>query len=133
MPVNHKWPVKEVMLAMRDYQRATGRKITIEYLLIEKLTDTPDQADELARLVKGVPTVVNLIPFNWVDTEQGFSRPSRERVRAFRNRLQSLSVNVTERMERGHDIAAACGQLAGQHKGRFARRVALSASTTPGY
>jgi 23S rRNA (adenine2503-C2)-methyltransferase len=129
MPVNHKWPVAEVMRAMRDYQKATGRKITIEYLLIDNLTDTPEQADELAKLIKGVPTVVNLIPFNWVDTEQGFHRPSRERVRAFRNRLQRLGVNVTERMERGHDIAAACGQLAGQHKGRFARRAAPSEST----
>ncbi len=121
MPVNHKWPVAEVMRAMREYQKATGRKITIEYLLIHELTDTPEQADALARLVLGVPSVVNLIPFNWVDTEQGFARPTRERVRAFRSRLEAQRVNVSERMERGHDIAAACGQLAGQHKGRFAK------------
>ncbi len=122
MPVNHKWPVKEVMGAMRDYQKSTGRKITIEYLLIKGITDTPDQAHELAQLVKGVPSVVNLIPFNWVDTEQGFARPERERVRAFRSILEGRGVNVTERVERGHDIAAACGQLAGQHGGRFAKR-----------
>jgi 23S rRNA (adenine2503-C2)-methyltransferase len=122
MPVNKKWPVAEVMLSMRNYQRKTGRKITIEYLLINELTDTPAQATELARLIKGVPSVVNLIPFNWVDTEQGFSRPSPDRVRAFRGTLENRGVNVTQRVERGHEIAAACGQLAGQHQGKFARR-----------
>jgi 23S rRNA (adenine2503-C2)-methyltransferase len=122
MPVNHKWPVAVVVQAMRDYSKATGRKVTFEYLLIDRVNDTVDQADALARLVKGLPSVVNLIPFNTVDTEQGFARPKRERVQAFRRRLESLGVNVTERVERGHDIAAACGQLAGRHKGRFARR-----------
>lgn len=122
MPVNHKWPVAEVMKAMRDYFLATGRKITIEYLLIKGITDTPEQAQELARLVKGVPNVVNLIPFNWVDTEQGFARPEAERVQVFRRILESKGTNVTQRVERGHEIAAACGQLAGQHKGSFAKR-----------
>ena len=122
MPVNHKWPVAVVVQAMRDYSRATGRKVTFEYLLIDGVNDTPEQADALAGLVKGVPSVVNLIPFNKVETEQGFARPKRERVQAFRRRLESHKVNVTERVERGHDIAAACGQLAGRHKGRFARR-----------
>lgn len=122
MPVNQKWSVSEVMGAMRQYQKATGRKITIEYLLIKEVTDTPEQAVALSRLVKGVPSVVNLIPFNWVDTEQGFGRPERERVRRFREELEKRGVNVTERMERGHDIAAACGQLAGEHTGKFAKR-----------
>ena len=122
MPVNQKWPVKEVVGAVRDYASATRRKVTFEYLLIDGVNDTPDQADALAALVKGLPSVVNLIPFNTVDTEQGFARPKRERVQAFRRRLESHGTNVTERVERGHDIAAACGQLAGQHTGRFARR-----------
>jgi 23S rRNA (adenine2503-C2)-methyltransferase len=122
MPVNHKWPVSVVMEAMKTYQRATGRKITIEYLLINELTDTLDQADKLADLISGAPSVVNLIPFNWVDTIQGFSRPTRERVIAFKSRLEMRGVNVTERVERGHDIAAACGQLAGAHKGKYRTR-----------
>lgn len=127
MPVNHKWPVAEVMDAMRVYQRKTGRKITIEYLLIKDVTDTPEQAHALAYLMKGLPSVVNLIPFNWVDTGEGFARPPRENVRTFRGILANKGVNVTERVERGHDIAAACGQLAGQHQGRFARRANPSA------
>lgn len=122
MPVNKKWPVAETMAAMRNYQKATGRKITIEYLLIDQVTDTPEQAAELAKLVKGMPSVVNLIPFNWVQTGQEFRRPSPERVRAFRRELEGRGVNVTQRVERGHEIAAACGQLAGQHHGRFAKR-----------
>jgi 23S rRNA (adenine2503-C2)-methyltransferase len=122
MPVNHRWPVREVVGAMRDYQRATGRKVTFEYLLIDRLNDTEDQAERLATLVKGLPCVVNLIPFNYVDTRHGYRRPERERVQAFRRVLERRGVNTTERVERGHDIAAACGQLAGQHTGRFARR-----------
>jgi 23S rRNA (adenine2503-C2)-methyltransferase len=122
MPVNNKWSVAETMRTMRDYHKATGRKITIEYLLIHELTDTPEQAAELARLLKGTPNVVNVIPFNYVDTTHGYSRPTRERVRAFKQELKRLGVNVTERVERGHEIAAACGQLAGQHLGRFAKK-----------
>lgn len=126
MPVNKKWKVAEVIDSMKRYARTTGRKITIEYLLIESLTDTLDQAAELARLIRGTPSVVNVIPFNYVQTEQGFSRPSRTRVKAFKSELKRLGVNVTERMERGHDIAAACGQLAGEHAGRMAKRRNLS-------
>ncbi len=123
MPVNHKWPVQEVVQAMYDYHAATGRKVTFEYLLIDGINDTPEQARALAKLISGVPCFVNLIPWNWVDVgQQGFKRPSKDRVRAFRGKLESLGVNVTERVERGHDIAAACGQLAGQHQGRFAQR-----------
>lgn len=126
MPVNKRWPIAEVIGAMRAYSRATGRKITIEYLLLAELTDTPTQAAELARLIKGMPIVVNVIPFNYVATEEAFKRPSRERVRAFKNELKKRGVNVTERVERGHDIAAACGQLAGEHQGKYARRATSS-------
>lgn len=122
MPVNHRWPVAEAVGAMRDYQRATRRKVTIEYLLIDQVNDSVAEADELARLLRGLPSVVNLIPFNYVDTEHGFRRPSSARIRQFRTALERHGVNVTQRVERGHDIAAACGQLAGQHQGRFARR-----------
>ena len=120
MPVNHKWPVARVMEAMRAYCKSTGRKVTFEYLLIDGVTDTPEQARALVPMLKGFPNFINLIPFNWVDTGNGFARPSRERVRTFRGILEGAGLNVTERTERGHDIAAACGQLAGQHtaKGR---------------
>jgi 23S rRNA (adenine2503-C2)-methyltransferase len=131
MPVNKKWPVEEVIQAMKAYHQATKRKITIEYLLIREVTDTPEQAAELARLIKGTPNVVNLIPFNYVDTKQGFARPGADRVRAFRAELVKRGVNVTQRVERGHDIAAACGQLAGEHEGKFARRTKPSGVLLP--
>lgn len=126
MPVNRRWPVAEIMDAMREYQQKTGRKITIEYLLIDRLNDTEDQAVALAELVKGLPSFVNLIPFNYVNTQHDYRRPDPQRVRAFRRVLEQMGVNVTQRVERGHDIAAACGQLAGQHQGRFARRTNVS-------
>lgn len=129
MPVNRRWPVAEVVGAMRAYQKKTGRKVTFEYLMIADVNDRPTDAAELARLVRGFPNVVNLIPFNHVDTEQGFRRPVSERVRAFRAGLEAHRVNVTQRVERGHDIAAACGQLAGRHPGRFARRSRASELT----
>lgn len=122
MPVNQKWGVEEVIRTMAKYQRSTGRKVTFEYLLIEGVNDTKREAQELARLIKDIPNVVNIIPWNWVDTGHGFTRPSRSNVRSFKAELERHGVNVTERMERGHDIAAACGQLAGQHQGRFAKR-----------
>lgn len=122
MPVNLRWPVAKVMAAMRRYQKATGRKITIEYLLIAGVNDSMEQAKALARLVTGVPSLVNIIPFNYVDTEHGFRRPNRDEVYAFRSQLVACGTNATVRVERGHDIAAACGQLAGAHTGRFAKR-----------
>jgi 23S rRNA (adenine2503-C2)-methyltransferase len=64
-----------------------------------------------------------------VDTGEGYARPGAERVRNFRAILESKRVNTTQRVERGHDIAAACGQLAGQHQGKFAKRQALPMAT----
>ncbi|MER3495522.1 MAG: hypothetical protein C4320_01060 [Armatimonadota bacterium] len=118
MPVNRRWPVAEAIRALREYGRKTGRKVTFEYLLIDEVNDTPEQAHALVPMLRGFPNFVNLIPWNWVDTGNGFRRPARERVRAFRRILEAGGINVTERTERGHDIAAACGQLAGQHGGR---------------
>ncbi len=126
MPVNHRWPVEEVVQSMRRYQASTGRKVAFEYLLIKGITDTDEQAKALGKLVRGMSCMVNLIPFNWVDTEQGFHRPERVQVRKFRQILEEMGTEVAERQERGHDIAAACGQLAGQHKGKFARGSNLS-------
>ncbi len=122
MPVNRKWSVGELMAASRRLVETTGRKITFEYLLIRDKTDSVQQADALASLVKGTPCLVNLIPFNAVRTEQKFRRPEPSRIRAFRERLESYGVNVTQRVERGHEIKAACGQLAGKHRGRYAKR-----------
>lgn len=126
MPVDKRYPVAELMESARYWFSETSRKVTFEYLLIDGVTDTIEQAEELARLVKGLPCLVNLIPFNFVDTGQGFRRPSGNRVNSFRRALEAKRIPVSQRMERGHDIAAACGQLKGEHEGRFGPRRKLS-------
>lgn len=127
MPVNNRWKISEVMDAMKTYFEKTKRKLTIEYLLIHEVNDRPEDARELARLMKGLCGVVNLIPFNFVDTGEGFRRPERERIKEFRSILENSGIECTQRAERGHDIDAACGQLAGRHHGKFAKRSSLSA------
>jgi 23S rRNA (adenine2503-C2)-methyltransferase len=118
MPVNKKWPVREVIDAARYFVSKTGRKITFEYLMIDGINDTVEQAHRLGTLIKGMPALVNLIPFNWVDTARGFKKPSSDRIRRFRAELERMGVTVSQRKERGQGIDAACGQLRGKHVGR---------------
>jgi 23S rRNA (adenine2503-C2)-methyltransferase len=115
MPINRKWGVDVLIQAARDYFETTKRRITFEYLLLREVNDTPDHAQQLARKLRGVPCLVNLIPFNYVSTPEGFERPEATRVRRFRAILESAGTEVTQRVERGHDIDAACGQLRGRH------------------
>jgi len=118
MPVNRKWGVESLLQAARDYFEKTKRRVTFEYLLLREVNDTPRHAEQLAKKLKGVPCLVNLIPFNYVPTPDEFQRPGAERVRRFRAILESAGVEVTQRVERGHDIDAACGQLRGKHRGK---------------
>lgn len=118
MPVNRKWGVDTLIQAARDYFEQTRRRITFEYLLLRGVNDTPEQAQQLAGKLRGVPCLVNLIPFNYVPTPDGFQRPEAERVRRFRAILNAAGIETTQRVERGHDIDAACGQLRGKHLGK---------------
>jgi 23S rRNA (adenine2503-C2)-methyltransferase len=101
--------VADIMAAARRYFTATGRRVTFEYALIDGVNDTPGLAAELARLLRGSGIHVNLIPVN--PTAGGFRRPARQRVLAFERALREAGVNVTVRIEKGSEIAAACGQL----------------------
>jgi 23S rRNA (adenine2503-C2)-methyltransferase len=118
MPVNRKWGVDALIQAARDYFEKTKRRITFEYLLLRAVNDTPEHAQQLARKLRGVPCLVNLIPFNYVPTPDRFQRPETERVRRFRAVLEAAGIETTQRVERGHDIDAACGQLRGRHLGK---------------
>jgi 23S rRNA (adenine2503-C2)-methyltransferase len=118
MPVNRKWGVDALIQAARDYFEKTRRRITFEYLLLRGVNDTPEHAQQLASKLRGVPCLVNLIPFNYVPTPDGFQRPEAARVRRFRAVLESAGIETTQRVERGHDIDAACGQLRGRHLGK---------------
>jgi len=111
IPTARKWTLDEILDACREYHARTRRNLTFEYLLLEGLNDSPEQARALAERLRGLPGNVNLIPFNHVETPQGFRRPDSTRVAAFRAALEAAGRVTTQRMERGHAISAACGQL----------------------
>jgi 23S rRNA (adenine2503-C2)-methyltransferase len=110
MPVNHKYPIEEVLAAADRYARKTGRRVTYEYTLIKDINDQPKHADELAALVRGQLASINLIPVNPV-SERGMLRPGHDTIMRFENILQTKRIQVTVRREMGSDIQAACGQL----------------------
>lgn len=101
--------VRDLVAAARRYFRKTGRRVTFEYALIEGVNDMPELAGELGRVLRDTGAHVNLIPLN--PTAGPFRRPSRERVLTFERALRAAGVNCTVRVERGAEIAAACGQL----------------------
>ncbi|MFN3648047.1 MAG: 23S rRNA (adenine(2503)-C(2))-methyltransferase RlmN [Armatimonadota bacterium] len=129
IPLSRKWGIDDVMGAVRDYQERTGRRVTLEYLLLARVNDEPEHAEQLARLCRGMITHVNLIPWNPADTFTRFEAPSGARVRAFRSILEGHGVTVTQRVERGQDIAAACGQLAVKARREGGEEIAVAPRT----
>ena len=109
MPVNRRYPLK-VLLEACDYYVAKKRRITFEYILIAGVNDTDEQARELAKIARRLSAKINLIPYNTVESLD-WSRPSRPRQEKFQSILREHGVTATLRREKGHDIAAACGQL----------------------
>lgn len=110
IPVNRRWPIAELMDALRYYISKTGRRVTIEWALIDRENDTVEQARKLGELLEGMLVHVNLIPLNPTQGYEG--RPSsRARVAAFQAELQRHGVSSTVRVRRGIDIQAGCGQL----------------------
>lgn len=108
MPVNRRYGLEKLMRACRDYFKATGRRISFEYSLIEGVNDTEESAQELIRLLDGMMCHVNLIPINEIRERE--YRKSRY-VESFRKRLAQAGINATVRRTLGADINAACGQL----------------------
>lgn len=115
MPVNHRWPIEELLKACRDYIDATGRRISFEYAMIDGLNDSDACAEELADRLRGMLCHVNLIPVNAVEGKQQ-QRSSRERIRSFVTVLERKGINVTVRRTLGADINASCGQLRRQQE-----------------
>jgi 23S rRNA (adenine2503-C2)-methyltransferase len=109
MPVNRKYPLK-VLLEACDYYVAKKGRLTFEYILIADVNDTDEQARELAKIARRLSAKINLIPYNTIEGLE-WSRPLRTRQERFRSILREHSVVATLRREKGHDIAAACGQL----------------------
>lgn len=111
VPVHRTYTIARLFATCKAYFDRTGRRVTFEYILLKGVNDNPEQARQLASLMKGFPAAVNLIPYNPTDVGQSYQRPDSERVRSFRAILEAAGVTVTQRKERGQEIAAACGQL----------------------
>ncbi|GAC1364105.1 MAG: 23S rRNA (adenine(2503)-C(2))-methyltransferase RlmN [Ktedonobacteraceae bacterium] len=111
MPVNHKYPLHELLEACKDYIAATKRQVTFEYVLLAGVNDTIGHAEQLATLLAPLQQFahVNCIPVN--ATSASYSTPGPDAIRAFRNALFERGISNSVRAERGDDIAAACGQL----------------------
>ncbi|MCS7253568.1 MAG: 23S rRNA (adenine(2503)-C(2))-methyltransferase RlmN [Armatimonadota bacterium] len=106
-------PLSELINACWEYFRATKRRISFEYVLLKGINDSAKHAFELARLLKGMPCHVNLIPYN--HAVSNFERPAEETVRRFHHVLIEQGISATIRHERGSDICGACGQLRRHH------------------
>lgn len=114
LPVNKKYPISDLMRAVRQYVAQTGRRVTFEWALIRDINDSPEHARELASLLKGLVCHVNVIPLNPTQKYHG-KATTRERAEAFCSILQKAGIPATIRLRRGIDIQAGCGQLATQH------------------
>lgn len=110
MPVNKVYPLKELMIAIKDYLKKTGRRVTFEYILLKDINDTKEDAKSLAKLVKGMNAYINLIPFN-ENSNSKFKRPKNDEIMKFYDIIKKEGINVTVRKEFGSKISAACGQL----------------------
>ncbi len=117
MPINRKWPIAELLTAAREYFDKKGRRVTFEYVLMDGVTDSDEDAHRLAELTREIPSKINIIPYNELGDEgqatgMTFRRPPRRRIDEFLRRLRdNTDHTVTLRESRGGDIGAACGQL----------------------
>ncbi|MBI2711371.1 MAG: 23S rRNA (adenine(2503)-C(2))-methyltransferase RlmN [Bdellovibrio sp.] len=110
MPVNRKWNLESLMKACREYPLGSHRRITFEYVLLKDINDSLEDAARVYDLLRGIPSKVNLIPFN-EHPGSDFKRPSDENVQKFQKYLVDRKVTATIRISKGRDILAACGQL----------------------
>jgi 23S rRNA (adenine2503-C2)-methyltransferase len=110
MPVNRSYGVEALMAAVKKYPLAPRQRVFFEYVLLEGVNDADEEARRLAKLLRGVPAKVNLIPFNdWPGAK--FRRPPLSRILAFQSILLESGITTTVRWSKGEDIGAACGQL----------------------
>lgn len=117
MPINRRYPLEELIPACRKYYEKTGRRISFEYAMIKEINDTQEDAAQLARLLRGLPCHINLIPLNNVE-ESPLKPSTRQSVMNFQNYLESHGIPTTVRRTLGSDIDASCGQLRRKHERR---------------
>jgi 23S rRNA (adenine2503-C2)-methyltransferase len=132
MPITSKYPLEELMAALRQFPLEKGRDITIEYVLLAGYNDSTQDAVALAKLIRGLHAKVNAIPFNEdANLPKWMKRPGDRDIDRFVDTLVRNGVRVTVRRSKGRDIAAACGQLRGKEIAKSrATRLAASSSTS---
>lgn len=125
VPLNRKYPIKELLTMCRQFlaKKTTERNhITWEYVMLDSINDKDEHAQQLVKLLKGIPSKINLIPFNPFP-ETRYKRSSNNRIHRFRDILVEAGYTVITRKTRGDDIDAACGQLAGQVNDKSRREI----------
>jgi len=110
MPINRRYDLSQLIEACRNYRLSRRRRITFEYLLLADVNDSVEQAISLAKLLKGIPSKINLIPYN-ESSDIPFKRPVHEQVLSFQQVLKEANYTAIIRKSKGRDISAACGQL----------------------
>ena len=113
MPVENKYNLDELKKSLIYYCDKTGKRVTLEYVLIGGLTDTKEMAQKLCDYIKDLKCNINLIPYNPIGDDK-YKKPNKKDIMIFKYLLESQGKKVTIRLERGADIDAACGQLAGK-------------------
>jgi 23S rRNA (adenine2503-C2)-methyltransferase len=120
MPVNRKYSLEQLLDCCRKLPIPRRKRITFEYVLLGGVNDSEQQARQLARVLRGIPSKVNVIPFN-PHPGSRFSRPAPAQIELFQDVLRDEGVQINVRRPRGDDIQAACGQLQGEEAGRLRR------------
>jgi 23S rRNA (adenine2503-C2)-methyltransferase len=121
VPINKKYPIKELLDVCRNYFRPDShRRITFEYVMLDGVNDSPTHARELTKLLKDIPGMVNLIPFNPFPGA-AYRRSTQSAINQFRDILAAADITTVIRKTRGDDIDAACGQLVGKVDDRTRR------------
>jgi 23S rRNA (adenine2503-C2)-methyltransferase len=118
MPVNKTYPLATLIDACRKFPLPARGRITFEYVLLKDINDTPEDARRLIRLIKGIPSKVNLIPFNPYPGSE-FQRPDEKSVLKFQDILVKAHMTAIIRKSKGQDISAACGQLKARYKDTY--------------
>lgn len=111
MPHGERWPLRDVLEAMGRFPLGNRRRLTLEYVLLEGVNDTPADARRLVKIARRLPCKINLIPFNEAEALP-YTRPTQEAIDHFRGILLNEKVRASVRYSKGRDIGAACGQLA---------------------
>jgi len=117
MPINRRWPIAELLKACRDYPLPNRRRLTFEYVMLDRVNDSQQDAKRLVGLLRGIRCKINLIPFNAAPDLPDKPSP-RKRVEAFQQTLHDAGFTATIRESRGWDISAACGMLRTEIEGR---------------